>query len=83
MADKPVDASAVSGSRPQIVVNGSVSMDELVKLYKDASAMRDDAFARTIVAEAVTSEATAVHNLALESTATLLANAIAKISKQG
>lgn len=70
-----------SGGVPQLVVNGNVSMDHLVAFYKEASHMRDEAFAKTIVAEAITSEATAVQNLALESTATLLASAVSKLAK--
>jgi hypothetical protein len=66
---------------PQIVQNGTVNIEELVALYKECTEMKGDAFARTIVAEAITSESTAVHNLAMETTATLLATAVAKLAR--
>lgn len=67
---------------PQIIVNGAVSMDALVSLYKEASVMKGGAFARTIIAEAVNSESTALHNLAMELTSTLLAAAVEKLAEK-
>jgi Fe-S cluster assembly scaffold protein SufB len=78
--DQP--AVAQKAGAPQIIVNGSVSIDALVSLYNEAAAMKGGAFAHTIVAEAVTSESTAVHNLAMESTSTLLASAVERLARR-
>jgi hypothetical protein len=64
----------------QIVTNEGVNIERLIALYKEAVNLKDQNFAKTFVAEAVTSESTAMHNMALESTSRLLATAISKLA---
>lgn len=57
-----------------------INASQLVELYREGTRFRDETFASRVVAEALTSESTALQSQSAEAIASIAAEAIAKFA---